>query len=104
MTLVLFKYYGLSQSILLAVSNLWFLIYLIHYKPLKDKTDLYIQIFYEAMNSLIGILVVALSFLDITGDFSSNTRMNLGWAIIGVNFAIIGASGLIGLISAIASI
>ena len=102
--LVLFKFYGLTQALAIEALNLWFLTYLIYHKPLKDKRDLYIQITYEAFNAVIGFIVVILSFLDISGDNISDTRMNCGWAIIGLNFAVLGFSAILGIISAVSTI
>lgn len=102
--LVVFKFYGLTQALAIEALNLWFLGYLIYHKPLKDKGDLYVQITYEAFNAVIGFIIVIMSFLDISGDTSSEMRINCGWAIIGLNFAVIGFSIILGLASGISAI
>ena len=102
--LVLFKFYGLSAALSIEALNLWFLAYLIHHKPLKDKGDLYVQITYEIFNAVIGFIIVILRFLDISGDTTSDSRMNCGWAIIGLNFAVLGFSAILGIASAASTI
>lgn len=47
---------------------------------------------------------IILSFLDIYGDNTSKTRMNCGWAIIGLNFAVLGFSAILGITSAVSTI
>ena len=102
--MVLFKFYGLTQALAIEALNAWFLGYLIYHKPLKEKKDLYIQITYEAFNVVIGFIIIILNFLDISGDTESQMRINCGWAIIGLNFAVLGFSVILGVISGIVSI
>ena len=92
------------KTLAIEALNVWFLGYLIYHKPLKEKKDLYIQITYEAFNAVIGFIIVILNFLDISGDTTSQTRINCGWAIIGLNFAVLGFSVILGVISGISSI
>lgn len=57
---------------------------------------------YYAINCRASFII--LSFLDISGDTTSETRMNCGWAIIGLNFAVLGFSGILGIFSAVSSV
>ena len=101
--LALLPGYPLAQSIMTECMHVAFLVHLIVFRPVKEKSDLYVQIYFELCNVGVAACVIGIAAVSGSSNFELQQDVwnNLGSAIVVFNYLIVGAGLILTVISGV---